>query len=98
MQVIQPPEQERNVFEIAQALYRTGCSFASIAPKLAALPKTVEFEGLRHMILNYGVSMVLKQPATASRVGLVLEAFSEPFFNTGRAGFTLACIVATGGK
>lgn len=52
--------------------------------------KELDPEKVRRAVLGY-MNAVLLSGKKSDRAALVLEYFSEPFYNTGKAGLTLAC-------
>jgi DNA polymerase III gamma/tau subunit len=81
--------EESEAILLARALMDKKPNWKKIA-KLIKEIKT-EPESLRYLVLKYGESVLLNGN---TRGYLLLEAFSEPFYNTGRPGLTCACFEA----
>ena len=63
-------------------------SWAKITKILTGL-KDQEEEGIRRLVLSYCNSILLKQ--NSLHAFIVMDEFSQPFYDTGKAGLTLAC-------
>ncbi len=83
-------EAEKEVIELCRVLMK-GNSWGNIADILKGL-KDVEVERIRYAILGYFNSVLLK--GGMKKAGIIIECFEEPFYNSGRAGLTLACYTA----
>jgi hypothetical protein len=64
---------------------------AALLKKLKENGKLDEPETVRYIVLGY-MNSVLLSGKKIPRAILALEAFSEPTYNTGKVGITLACI------
>lgn len=64
---------------------------AKILKQLASDGKLDDAEKVRYAVLGY-MNAVLMNGAMSDRVALAIEAFSEPTYNSGKAGITLACV------
>ena len=82
-------EERSQTIELCRALINKSPwkSIASILSKLESEP-----ESTRRAILGYCNSILLK--GNNPRAFLIMDAMSEPFFNTGRPGLTIACYTA----
>ena len=78
--------------ELCRALLAKKPSWSKISKILVGL-KDQEEEGIRRLVLGYCNSILLKGDNLAAFV--VMDEFSEPFYNTGKPGLTLACYKAT---
>jgi len=58
--------------------------------------KDVDVEKIRYAVLGFMNSVLLKSQNNAAAA--VIDCFSEPFYNSGRAGLTLACYESTFGE
>ena len=66
-------------------------SWSKIAKILSGL-KDQDEEGIRRLVLSYCNSILLKQ--NSLHAFLIMDEFSQPFYDTGKAGLTLACYKA----
>jgi DNA polymerase-3 subunit gamma/tau len=64
---------------------------AKILKQLSADGKLDDAEKVRYAVLGY-MNAVLLNGSMSDRVALAIEAFSEPTYNSGKAGITLACV------
>ncbi len=99
-QTLAVPEQERlgvakqaaelqsKTIELCRALV-DGSPWKKIAGILRGL-QDEDPEGIRRAVLGYCQAILLKGRED-TRVAAVMEQFTEPFYNTGFAGLTLAC-------
>ena len=71
-------------------------SWKIIANILSGL-KEEEPESIRRMVLGYCQAILLKGVAN-NQVGVVMEVFMEPFYNSGFPQLTLACYVSINGN
>lgn len=51
--------------------------------------ETTEWESIRHAVLGYMSSVLIK--SNQKQAAIVIDNFKEPFYNSGKAGFLLAC-------
>lgn len=86
-------EQNESI-ELCRALVK-GVAWRTVAGILRGL--TADPETVRRAVLGYGNAILTKKDEP--RVFLVMDAFREPFYNTGRPGLTMACyeVVSGGG-
>lgn len=91
LESLQKSDLKRVGIDIARALIK-GAKW----PEVAALLKTVdeEPETIRRIILSYMVSVSLGKPNPVKEIGII-EAFLDPFYNSGKAGLVQACAVVT---
>ena len=80
---------EKEIIDLCRALLKEGWSNIS---KLLKGLKGKDPEKIRYAVLGYMNSVLLNKPN--DRAALVLEYFSEPFYNVGMPGVTLACYQA----
>jgi len=66
-------------------------SWPKIAKILTGL-KDQDEEGIRRLVLSYCNTILLKQ--NSLHAFLIMDEFSQPFYDTGKAGLTLACYKA----
>ena len=95
LEALQKADLKRVGIDIARALIK-GAKW----PEVAGLLKTVdeEPETIRRIILGYMTTVSLSKPNPVREINII-EAFLEPFYNTGKAGLVQACAVVTlGGK
>lgn len=87
-------EDDPDTILLCRALLDTRSDWGSIAKILKQLKeagKLDDSESIRYMVLGYA-NAVLLNGRMNQRAALMLEAFSEPTYNTGKFGITLACI------
>lgn len=82
---------EEEAIKLARALLNKS-SWKEVSKILTGLKKEKE-ESIRRMILAYCNTILLK--SDNFQAFLVMDEFSEPFYNTGWPGLTLACYKAT---
>jgi DNA polymerase-3 subunit gamma/tau len=80
--------ENEGVISLCRALLAKESSWANVAEALKGIEEDVE--KIRYGVLGYMNSILLKGKDNI-RAASVLEAFSEPFYNSGRPGLTLAC-------
>jgi len=87
-------EEDLEVIELARALLNNKTTWKDIAKILKALKengKLDDAENIRYIVLGY-MNAVIMNGSLMPRAVAALEAFSEPFYNSGKAGITLACL------
>ncbi len=87
-------EDDPDTILLCRALLSEKCGWGEIAILLKQLKeagKLDDSESIRYMVLGYA-NAVLLNGRMNQRAALMLEAFSEPTYNTGKFGITLACI------
>lgn len=87
-------ENDPEIIELARMLLNEKNGWREIAALLKKLKesnKLDDAETVRYIILGY-MNSVLLSGKKIPRAILALEAFSEPTYNTGKAGITLACL------
>jgi len=57
--------------------------------EVVARLETTEWESIRYAVLGYMASVLLK--SNQKQAAVVIDSFKEPFYNSGKAGFLLAC-------
>lgn len=72
--------------DLCNALYGAG-NWDKIYAIANAIPDD-SIEGCRRMVLNWGKAILKNKPAMAA---FVMDKFAKPFFDSGKAGFLLAC-------
>jgi len=77
--------------ELCRELLSSKPSWTKVAKILTGL-KDQEEEGIRRLVMGYCNSILLK--SANRKAFVVLDEFSEPFYNTGKPGLTLACYKA----
>jgi len=78
---------EKEGIDIARMFFNKSSNWKSMSSALKAL--TAEPETVRYIVLSYATSVLLS--SGNGRAALVIEEFSEPFYNSGKAGLALAC-------
>jgi DNA polymerase-3 subunit gamma/tau len=73
---------------ICRALLAKETSWGDMAALLSSL-ETTDWESLRYAVLGYMTSVLLKSKNKIA--AMTIECFSEPFYNSGKAGLVLAC-------
>lgn len=81
------PEMEEETINLCRVLLKEN-SWKSISPILQGLTET-DVEKVRYAVLGYMNTVLLK--GGSHKAAVILEIFSEPFYNSGKAGLTLAC-------
>lgn len=81
-------EEMEDVIQLCRALMK-GNDWKEVAERIKA-SKELDMEKTRRAVLGY-MNAVLLSGKRSDRAALVLEYFSEPFYNTGKAGLVLAC-------
>jgi len=89
IQTIQKSDVQHQAIEIARALLDTRTKWTDMAKIIKAVEE--DAESLRWMVLSYMEKVILGGGKLAPRGFQVITAFSEPFYNTKRAGLTAAC-------
>jgi DNA polymerase III subunit gamma/tau len=87
-------EDDPDTIELCRALLNDRSDWGTIAKilkKLKEAGKLDDSESVRYMVLGYANAVLLNGRMTP-RAALMLEAFSENTYNTGKFGITLACI------
>lgn len=62
-----------------------------VAAVISAL-ETTDWESIRYAVLGYMTSVLLRKPD--KRVATIIGYFSEPFYNSGKAGLVRACYIS----
>jgi DNA polymerase-3 subunit gamma/tau len=81
-------EAEKEVIDLCRALINNNPTWSTIKGILSGL-KDVDVEKIRYAVLGYMNAVLLK--SNNKRAAIIIECFSDPFYNNGRAGLTLAC-------
>lgn len=86
---VAPEEVREKAIAIARLLIAPRCKWSEVA----ALIKSVEAEpeDVRRTVLGYATSVLLGGGKLAARAYLLLNAFEDPFFHSGKAGLVRAC-------
>lgn len=87
---IEPPETKEQAIKIARELLNPK---KTSWEKIISIVKNVKLdeEQLRWMILTYANSVIEGGGPLMGKAFLMIDAFSEPFYDSGRAGFNAAC-------
>jgi DNA polymerase III gamma/tau subunit len=81
---------QRQAIEIARTLIKPGAKWSDMTPILKAVNE--DPEQIRRMVLGYATTLMLSGNGKLwGRASLIITCFSEPFYNTGRAGLVNAC-------
>lgn len=80
---------EAGGIELCRALFARKPVWSDVAKVLAALDD--EPESVRHMILGYAQSIMLKGGPLSNRAAQCIQAFAEPTFHTGKPGLSFMC-------
>ena len=80
--------EESVVFNLCKLLLKKA-SWKEVGTLLQNLPEGTEEEGVRRLVLKYMTTVLMKENNV--QAAITIEAFKEPFFNSGKAGFVLAC-------
>lgn len=79
---------ESQIIDLCRLLLKKA-PWKQIGMSLKSINESQEPESVRHAVLGYMNSVLLGSADIQAAV--VIEAFKEPFFNSGKAGLTLAC-------
>lgn len=83
--------EESKLIELCQALLKQE-TWKSVSKIIRELPEKEEPESMRRAILAYMTSVLLK--SDHAQAAICIDAFKEPFYNSGKAGLVLACYEA----
>jgi len=89
-------EEDKEVIELCRTLLNEKSSWKEIARILKGLSisgKLDDSEGVRYAVLGY-MNAVLTNGSKLPRAVSTIAAFSEPTYNTGKFGITIACLAA----
>ncbi len=86
---IEKADTKRAAIELARALISPRGKWTDVASIIKDLDE--DPESLRWMILSYSQSVVLGGGKLAKRAAFLLEIFGENFYDSKKAGLTLAC-------
>lgn len=84
---------DKKAIDLCRALMKGG-NWNTIKTILSEL-KSEEEETVRRIVLGYFNSVLLK--SDNQKAAYVIEVFSEPFYNSGKAGLSLACYTVSKG-
>tara|TARA_R110002167_G_scaffold26029_1_gene89741 strand:- start:44 stop:790 length:747 start_codon:yes stop_codon:yes gene_type:complete len=87
--ILERGEANAEAIQIARGLMNPRTTWAAMAKVLKGV--TEEPEGLRWMVLSYAASVLLGGGKGAGRAAIIIEEFSENYFDTKRAGLVLSC-------
>jgi DNA polymerase III gamma/tau subunit len=82
-------DSERQAIELARLLIKPRVTWAEVAKAIKQIEE--EPETLRWMILGYATSIVLGGGKLASLGALIIQAFRDNFYDSKKAGLTIAC-------
>lgn len=82
-------DTQRQAVELGRALMNPKATWANVRSILTELDD--EPESLRHMVLGYATSVLLKGGKQAARAYTLIDAFRDNFFDSKRAGLVAAC-------
>lgn len=83
--------EDGKTLELCRALTRKDGTWGDVAEILKGLyEEESDYEKVRYQVLGY-VNSILLQGKENARAGLIAECFSQPFYDSGKAGLTLAC-------
>lgn len=92
LEVIAKNDVKKQAIEIARVLIKPGVKWEQVRAVLAGVDlKSESPEQLRYMILGYASSIMLKGGKLTPRAALILEAFADPYYNSGKAGLIRSC-------
>jgi len=97
IEVISSPTVKTKANELIGLLLRSKPKWSDVADYLQGVNE--EPESIRWMMLTVAMNTMLKNHKLAPRCALILEAFGDNFFDSKKAGLTLACwdVVSSGG-
>lgn len=82
-------EENAEIIDLCRALLAKNTSWGNITDKIKGLTET-DPEKIRWAVLGY-MNSVLLSGKQNPRAATAIESFSEPFYNNGKSGVTLAC-------
>lgn len=92
LDAIAKSDVKKQAIEIARVLIKPGVKWEQVRAVLAEVDLDAESpEQLRYMILGYASSIMLKGGKLTPRAALILEAFADPYYNSGKAGLIRSC-------
>ena len=86
---------ERASIEVAKALLNPRTTWSDMGKLLKAVD--AEPEGIRRLVLGYCNAILLGGGKMAPRAHLIITAFADNFFDSGKAGVTSACYEVVNG-
>lgn len=82
--------EEGKTLDLCRALTKKDGTWGDVADTLKGVyEEESDFEKIRYQVLGYANSILL-QGKESSRAALIIECFSQPFYDSGKAGLTLA--------
>lgn len=94
--VIEQQNVSANGIEVARALLK-GSNWKSLSSILGRIEND-EAETVRRIVMSYMEKVLLGGGNNAHRAAAILEEFTEPFYNSGRPGLTVACWITCENK
>ena len=88
IEIVQKSESKKQAIDLCRLLLR-GAKWTEVAELLKQIEE--EPETIRHMVLGYANSVVLGGGKMAKRGAAMLDAFRDHFYDSKKAGLTLAC-------
>lgn len=82
-------EEDKNVIDLCRALLGKDTNWAAIIKIIKEL-QSQDIESVRWAVMGY-MSSVLLSGRRNDRAAIILEYFSEPFYDSGKNGLVLAC-------
>jgi DNA polymerase III gamma/tau subunit len=89
LDAIESVAEEEEAIKLARCLLNPRVKWAEVAKLLKTL--TEEPEGLRRMVLGYSASVALGGGKMSKRATILIEAFMDNYFDSGKAGLVLSC-------
>jgi len=87
-------DEDDDIINLCRALIDENSSWKTISSILKNLDKQnklTDSESVRYAVLGY-MNAVLVNGSSSNRAILAIEAFSDPTYNNGKSGITLACL------
>lgn len=81
-------EDDADVIELCRELLKKGTTWRTVADIIKRM-NIDDLERIRHIVLGYMSSVLLG--GSNMKAALAIEFFSEPFYDSGKAGFVYAC-------
>jgi DNA polymerase-3 subunit gamma/tau len=88
LELLGSDESSSATIDLCRGLINEDFEWSDISKIISSL-ETTDWESIRYAVLGYMASVMLKRPA--KRVANAIANFSEPFYNTNKAGLVLAC-------
>jgi DNA polymerase-3 subunit gamma/tau len=89
MEIILNSDVKKVAFDLVRMLMRQGVTWGKVSEFIAELED--DPEGLRRMVLGYSRKVLLGGKRGSERAYILIDAFRDNFFDSGKAGLAAAC-------